>query len=166
MQGFSSKINGTDCRITRCGYTGEDGFEISCDSPKSVEKILENVDIKWAGLAERDILRLEGGMCLYGNDLTEETTPYSARLMWLVNKRRRNDCVFPGAEIILNELENKRPNSGVFRVGLTKTSAGRALRAGMDVYDKDMARKVGTVTSGSPSVNVSGVESVAQAYAA
>ena len=165
MDGFTAKINNHTCRITRCGYTGEDGFEISCDSVESVEALLSSADLKWAGLAERDVLRLEGGMCLYGNDLTEDTTPYSARLMWLVNKERRKDCKFPGAEKILKELEDKKPESGAFRVGLIKSSGGRALRAGMDVYDEGMTKIIGSTTSGSPCANVEGVESIAQAYA-
>lgn len=165
MQATSAKIDNINCRITRCGYTGEDGFEISVDHPSAVETLLKSDDkLKWAGLAERDILRLEGGMCLYGNDISESTTPYSARLLWTIAKARRAAADFKGADKILQEISNKSPESNSFRVGLVKETAGRAIRAGMEVYADDLKTKIGTVTSGSPSANVQGVESVGQAY--
>ena len=172
MDGADVEISGMMCRVTRCGYTGEDGFEISCLNSKVVEEILkigkeehEN-DIAWAGLGERDILRLEGGMCLYGNDINETTSPYSARLLWTVAKNRRTKADFPGAEILLNEIANKTPSNNQFRVGLAKKTKGRAIRAGMDIYNETLDRKIGHVTSGSKAANLDPekVDSIGQAY--
>jgi len=165
MDGIVAKINGFDCRITRCGYTGEDGFEISCSSPKSVEAIF-NLDsnVKWAGLGERDILRLEGGMCLYGNDIDETTSPYSARLLWTVAKNRRKKADFPGAEILLNEVATKTPINNKFRVGLTKNTSGRAMKQGMDIYTPDLKKKIGNITSGSIAANCENLHCIGQGY--
>lgn len=95
-------------RITRCGYTGEDGFEISMpakDGVKIAKELLNNESVKLAGLGARDSLRLEAGLCLYGNDITPETTPIDAALTWLVAKRRRTTADFPGAETILKQIK-------------------------------------------------------------
>ena len=74
-------------------------------------------------------------MCLYGNDIDESTTPYSARLLWTVAKSRRNASDFYGADILNEEVSNKTPNSGKFRVGIAKSAKkGRAIREGMDLY--------------------------------
>merc|ERR1719219_111193 len=136
MQGITSKIDDNLVRITRCGYTGEDGFEISFENGAGVEKLFNSSeDLKWAGLGERDILRLEGGMCLYGNDIDETTTPYSARLLWTVAKSRRTASDFFGADILNEEVSNKTPKSEKFRVGIAKSDKkGRAIREGMDLY--------------------------------
>lgn len=170
MDGITANIAGKSARITRCGYTGEDGFEISCTSPEIVENILkigQSNNLQWAGLGERDILRLEGGMCLYGNDINEQTSAYAARLLWTVNKSRRAAADFPGAELLLKEIEEKTPKIGQFRVGLAKFSKGRALRTGQDLYNEDLSEKIGYVTSGSQHANCSeesGIQSIGQAY--
>lgn len=165
MDGIDAKINDINCRITRCGYTGEDGFEISCENSNAVESLLNSDDnLKWAGLGERDILRLEGGMCLYGNDIDETTSPYSARLLWTIAKSRRIKNDFIGASKINEEIKTKTPNNKMFRVGLAKTSSGRAIRAGMDVYTTDLSRKIGRVTSGTPVANASDIYAIGQAY--
>lgn len=96
-----------NCRITRCGYTGEDGVEISVPPEAAadiVEKLLVSSKgaLKLAGLGARDSLRLEAGLCLYGNDMDENKNPIEASLAWLVAKRRRLAADFPGAENILN----------------------------------------------------------------
>ena len=136
MDGVTTEIDGSLVRITRCGYTGEDGFEISFENGNGVEKLINSSEeLRWAGLGERDILRLEGGMCLYGNDINEETTAYSARLLWTVAKIRRENSDFIGSDVLNEEVENKTPRSGKFRVGIAKNvKKGRAIREGMDLY--------------------------------
>merc|ERR1719219_1664163 len=108
MDGVYTTLANVPCRITRCGYTGEDGFEISIEHPKAAEALINsNENLKWAGLGERDILRLEGGMCLYGNDINETTSAYSARLLWTVAKSRRAAADFWGADLLLDEISKK-----------------------------------------------------------
>ncbi|XP_036842838.1 aminomethyltransferase, mitochondrial-like [Oncorhynchus mykiss] len=106
------------CRLTCCGYTGEDGVEISV--PKSgvvavTEHLLANSEVKLAGLGARDSLRLEAGLCLYGNDIDESTTPVEATLLWTIGKRRRQANDFPSAEIILPQIKARK------RVGLVSS---------------------------------------------
>jgi aminomethyltransferase len=139
-----------NCRITRCGYTGEDGFEISIPADKGTfiaETLLDSKagNVKLAGLGARDSLRLEAGLCLYGSDIDETTTPIEAGLAWLVAKRRRSEANFPGAETILNQLKN-----GVARrrVGISMKS-GPPARHGVEVFVNDA--KIGEITSGCPS---------------
>lgn len=90
MNGLYSRLFGVDdCRITRCGYTGEDGFEISIPRKSSVEvaeQILSQSEVELAGLGARDSLRLEAGLCLYGNDMDETKTPVEANLTWCIGK--------------------------------------------------------------------------------
>ena len=96
------------CRINRSGYTGEDGFEISIPnaSAECVAKALLSSGVaQMAGLGARDSLRLEAGLCLYGNDIDEQTTPIEADLAWTIGKRRRQLADFPGAKVILEQLE-------------------------------------------------------------
>lgn len=165
MDGVNTTLAGIPCRLTRCGYTGEDGFEISVEHPDAVKALLSSSsDLKWAGLGERDILRLEGGMCLYGNDITESTTPYSARLLWTVAKSRRKACDFAGADVLNKEVQAKTPGSGKFRVGLAKKSTkGRAIREGMDLWTADLSENVGKVCSGAVAANCD-FHSIGQAY--
>lgn len=139
----------TGCRITRCGYTGEDGFEISIPANQSehvVKLLLENPDVKLAGLGARDSLRLEAGLCLYGSDINSNTTPVEAALTWLVAKRRRELKNFPGAEQILQQIKE---GSKTKRVGVTTTS-GPPPRHGAKILSED-GRVLGDVTSGCPS---------------
>merc|ERR1719219_1165634 len=165
MDGVYTTLAGTNCRITRCGYTGEDGFEISVEHPDAVEALYGSSDaLKWAGLGERDILRLEGGMCLYGNDINESTTPYSARLLWTVAKSRRKANDFFGADVLNQEVSAKVPKSGKFRVGLSKSEQkGRAIREGMDLYTADLSRQIGSICSGASAANCD-YHSIGQAY--
>ncbi|KAL2756196.1 hypothetical protein ACRALDRAFT_1063794 [Sodiomyces alcalophilus JCM 7366] len=145
--------------ISRGGYTGEDGFEISFESPggEAVElatTMLETAGpekLRLAGLGARDSLRLEAGMCLYGNEISDETTPVDAGLGWLVAKERRSaDAGFHGAEVIAAQLVPKsKGGAGVERrrIGLVvKVPA----REGAELFTKE-GEKVGVVTSGSPS---------------
>lgn len=109
------------CWAQRSGYTGEDGFEISVPAEKAVklaEAFLANQDVKLCGLGARDSLRLEAGLCLYGHDINDTTTPKSANLVWAVPKARRQKGGFLGSDIILAEI-NKPTETATRRVGLT-----------------------------------------------
>ncbi|KDR19910.1 aminomethyltransferase, mitochondrial [Zootermopsis nevadensis] len=147
------------CRITRCGYTGEDGVEISIPADQAVkvaELLLasEVALVKPAGLGARDSLRLEAGMCLYGNDIDHTITPVEAGLSWLVAKRRRTTADFPGATVITDQLRDGPKRK---RVGLT--SRGPSARAGaavLDLTDTSDDDIVGYVTSGCPSPSLGG----------
>lgn len=101
-------VDGCPLAVTRCGYTGEDGFEItvpSVDADRMARALLAENEVKPAGLGARDTLRLEAGLCLYGNDIDETTTPVEAGLSWSIGKRRRSEGGFPGDRIIQNQLE-------------------------------------------------------------
>ncbi|KAI6220885.1 Aminomethyltransferase [Aphelenchoides fujianensis] len=106
MQTAKAKVFGVEnCRITRCGYTGEDGFEIRVparDAKDLMDRIMNfhRVTARLAGLGARNVLRLEAGLCLYGDDITDDTTPNEAGLNFVVAKRRRETLGFPGAERI------------------------------------------------------------------
>lgn len=137
------------CRITRCGYTGEDGFEISIPSRKVtdiVETLLQNDTVKLAGLGARDSLRLEAGLCLYGNDITEHTTPIEATLTWLIAKRRREFGNFPGAKTILAQIKDGCQQK---RVGLLLGS-GPPARHNAPIFNSEGNKQIGMVTSGCP----------------
>ncbi|XP_062970546.1 aminomethyltransferase, mitochondrial isoform X2 [Cynocephalus volans] len=136
------------CRVTRCGYTGEDGVEISVPASGAVHlatALLENPEVKLAGLAARDSLRLEAGLCLYGNDIDEHTTPVEGSLSWTLGKRRRAAMDFPGAKVIVSQLKGKVQRR---RVGLM--CEGAPMRAHSPILSTD-GTKIGTVTSGCPS---------------
>lgn len=136
------------CRVTRCGYTGEDGVEISVPSASVValaEKLLTNAEVKLAGLGARDSLRLEAGLCLYGNDIDENTTPVEASLVWTIGKRRRQQRDFPGAEIVVPQIKAKTQRK---RVGVLST--GPPVRQHTPILAPD-GRVIGEITSGCPS---------------
>jgi len=139
-------IAGTECWVTRSGYTGEDGFEISILAHQAehvAEALLAEPETTPAGLAARDTLRLEAGLCLYGNDIDETTTPIEASLAWTIGKRRRRQGGFPGAGIVQNQLAQ---GPARHRVGLRPEGRAPA-RAGTEILDKhgDLA---GHITSG------------------
>uniref|UniRef100_A0A5F8GAQ0 Aminomethyltransferase, mitochondrial n=1 Tax=Monodelphis domestica TaxID=13616 RepID=A0A5F8GAQ0_MONDO len=136
------------CRVTRCGYTGEDGVEISVPAEKAVhlaEALLKNQEVKLAGLAARDSLRLEAGLCLYGNDIDERTTPVEGSLGWTLGKRRRAAMDFPGAAIVVPQIKGKLTRK---RVGLTST--GAPIRQHSLIMNTEGA-VIGEITSGCPS---------------
>ena len=146
MQTMITEINGVECRISRLGYTGEDGFEISIPEDKAVEicrAFLAHDDCEPVGLGARDSLRLESGLCLYGNDIDNSTSPVEASLTWAMQKRRREEGGFPGAERIQRDLAE-----GVSKklVGIKPTGRAPA-RAGVEVQDAD-GNTIGSITSG------------------
>ncbi|UYV65659.1 AMT [Cordylochernes scorpioides] len=148
-----------DCRVTRCGYTGEDGVELSVPASKAchiVETLLQHEDVKLAGLGARDSLRLEAGLCLYGHDISEDTTPVEASLAWTIGKRRRTEANFPGADVILAQLKNKPEKR---RVGLKST--GAVPREGTQLQT-EAGQSLGSVTSGCPSPELK--TNIAMAY--
>jgi len=107
METTVADINGVSCRISRLGYTGEDGYEISipeADAEAVARAFLAHDDCEPAGLGARDSLRLEAGLCLYGNDIDQSTSPIEASLAWAIQKRRKEEGGFPGAERIQREL--------------------------------------------------------------
>ncbi len=145
-------LDGSSCWISRSGYTGEDGYEISVpegDVVDLVNKLLKHPDVEAIGLGARDSLRLEGGLCLYGHDIDTTTTPVEAGLTWGMQKARRSGGAreggFPGAETILSELNNGASRK---RVGLLPE--GRApMREGVPLYaSNEGGDQIGTITSG------------------
>jgi len=152
MSAGAFRIDGVTAWISRSGYTGEDGFEISVPA-REVRRVAERIaaepEVKPAGLGARDSLRLEAGLPLYGHDLDEHRTPIEADLAFAISKRRRAEGGFPGSERILKELEE---GPIVKRVGLA-IEGRQPVREGAMVVDGE-GNEVGTVTSGgfSPSL--------------
>jgi glycine cleavage system T protein (aminomethyltransferase) len=159
MDAGPRRVAGFDCFVSRSGYTGEDGFEISvpaADAEALATKLLDNPDVLPIGLGARDSLRLEAGLCLYGHDIDTTTTPAEAALEWSVQKSRRTGGAraggFPGADKILAQLDKGAARR---RVGLR--AEGRApVREGAPLFaDATTAEPIGKVTSGGfgPSLN-------------
>jgi aminomethyltransferase len=142
-----------ECLISRSGYTGEDGFEISVPNDtveKFAKALLAEPEVEPIGLGARDSLRLEAGLCLYGHDLDPVTSPVEASLVWAVGKRRRAEGGFIGAGKVQEQLAK-----GVTRKRVGIKPEGKALaRENTDIVDES-GRKIGTVTSGGfgPSVD-------------
>lgn len=145
-------IAGVSCLISRSGYTGEDGFEISAprrDAEKLARTLLQDPAVMLIGLGARDSLRIEAGLCLYGSDIDESTTPVEAGLEWAIQKVRRLGGAragnFPGADMVLEQIERGAPR---YRVGL-KPRQRTPVRAGVLLYaDASTSQSVGTITSG------------------
>ena len=145
---------------TRCGYTGEDGFEILVPAEHGeafANRLLEDARVKPIGLGARDSLRLEGGMCLYGHDIDTTKTPVSASLSWMISNARRERGDFPGAARILGELKDGVPSK---RVGIRPLGRAPA-REGTEIQNVD-GETVGVITSGGFGPTVNGP--VAQGY--
>ena len=153
------KVAGFDCFVSRSGYTGEDGFEISIPAGHAealVEMLLENGDVLPIGLGARDSLRLEAGLCLYGHDIDTLTTPVEAALEWSVQKSRRTGGAraggFPGADVILPQFEKGASRR---RVGLRPEGRAPVREGAMLFSESDSSEPIGKVTSGGfgPSLN-------------
>ncbi len=159
MQGARVQLSGIDCLVTRSGYTGEDGFEISVPNAQCealAKALLAAPNVQAIGLGARDSLRLEAGLCLYGHDLDTTTTPVEAALTWAIQKVRRTGGAraggFPGADVILGQLDDptrvKRKRVGI------KPDGRAPIREGVELQN-EQGQKIGIVTSGgfAPSVN-------------
>lgn len=151
-------IGDVDCFVSRSGYTGEDGFEISIDSTYAqplCKQILASKKVKWAGLGARDSLRLEAGLCLYGNELNENISPVQAGLVWTISKSRRCGGIkeggFLGAEAIFSEIARTPKRCRVAFV----VEHRAPVRRGAKIID-NLGDVIGVVTSGgfSPTLGV------------
>lgn len=155
-------LDGVPAFVTRSGYTGEDGFEISvpaADAEKLARRLLAEPEVAPIGLGARDSLRLEAGLCLYGHDIDAGTTPIEADLGWVVSKRRREEGGYPGADVVARQLETPPER---LRVGIRPE--GRApVREGAAILDANGA-SIGVVTSGGFGPTVGGP--VAMGYVA
>ncbi|WP_435661662.1 glycine cleavage system aminomethyltransferase GcvT [Leisingera caerulea] len=162
METTVADIDGAECRISRLGYTGEDGYEISipeADAIRISKLFLAHDDCEPAGLGARDSLRLEAGLCLYGNDIDQSTSPIEASLSWAIQKRRKEDGGFPGAARIQKELA-EGPSKKL--VGI-KPEGRAPARQGVEVQSEG-GDTLGTITSGSFGPTVGGP--VAMGYVA
>ena len=153
MNGGEFEYDNSNIYITRSGYTGEDGFEISLEN-KKVEKFVDqliNYGAKLIGLGARDTLRLEAGLCLYGNDLDEKTSPIEANLKWAIPKSRV-DSDYPGSNIIKKQIYD---GVKTLRVGI-KPETRVIARGNTKIFDQNN-KEIGKVTSGTfgPSVECS-----------
>ena len=159
MDAGPRRVDGIDCFVSRSGYTGEDGFEISVPAEQAealAKALLDNSDVLPIGLGARDSLRLEAGLCLYGHDIDTTTTPVEGALEWSIQKSRRNGGAraggFPGADKILRAVRQGAPRR---RVGL-KPEGRAPVREGAALFaDATSSEPIGTVTSGGfgPSLN-------------
>ena len=153
MNGGEFEHDNSNIYITRSGYTGEDGFEISMDNQKAEKfvDLLINYGAKLIGLGARDTLRLEAGLCLYGNDLDEKTSPIEANLKWAIPKSRV-DSDYPGSDIIKKQIDD---GVKTLRVGI-KPETRVIARGNTKIFDQN-DKEIGKVTSGTfgPSVECS-----------
>ena len=152
MTGMPVSWQGADLYITRSGYTGEDGFEISLPANAAeafARALLAQPEVKPIGLGARNSLRLEAGLCLYGNDIDTTTTPVEANLNWALQKVRRSGGAraggFPGADKVLAQLDGSQPAQRL-RVGLVAQERV-PVREHVELHNAD-GQKVGEVTSG------------------
>jgi aminomethyltransferase len=164
MGGNVFMLGGSRCLVTRSGYTGEDGFEISVPADEAValaEALLADGEVKPAGLGARDTLRLEAGLPLYGHDITTTTSPVEAGLAWAIQKVRRPGGAraggYPGADVIGSHLGGAAPSRRVGLVGLERVP----VREGAPIVDAQ-GHRLGTVTSGTLAPTVD--KPVAMAY--
>ena len=152
MNGGYFDFEGNKIYITRSGYTGEDGFEISIPNTnvENFIKLLSDKGAKPIGLGARDTLRLEAGLCLYGHELNQNINPIQANLKWAISKRRREEGGFKGWENIKKDLQN-----GVSKIRIGVKPSGRIIaREGTKIFSSSN-EEIGVITSGTfgPSVN-------------
>jgi aminomethyltransferase len=146
MTAMETTLAGCKCLVTRSGYTGEDGFEISLPAAGAAgiaEMLLARPEVRPIGLGARDSLRLEAGLCLHGHDIDETTTPIEAALAWTIGNRRRAEGGFPGAAVVLRQLAEGAVRS---RVGIRPD--GRAPAREDTPVVNTAGEKIGRVTSG------------------
>ena len=154
------RLHDVSCLVSRSGYSGEDGYEITVPSDMAediAKRLLEHPDVEPIGLGARDSLRLEAGLCLYGNDIDTTTTPVEAALVWAIQKARKSGGIraggFPGATRILAELDNGATRR---RVGL-KPDGKAPVRGQAKLYaDQEGKTEIGEVTSGGFGPSVEG----------
>ena len=151
MDAVKIELAGVECYVSRSGYTGEDGYEISVPAAQAADlasQLLATDEVEWIGLGARDSLRLECGLCLYGHDLDPTTTPVEASLLWGISKNRRSDGEraggFPGSDLILEQIKTKNVNRK--RIGLIGQSKA-PVREGTKLFDAQ-DNEIGIVTSG------------------
>lgn len=154
MSALTTSFEGTSVFISRTGYTGEDGFELILESSfaqQFFQELLNQPEVKPIGLGARDSLRLEAGLCLYGHDIIQVTTPVMAGLTWAIGKRRRLEGGFPGADIILSEITTGVKQKRIGFIPQTKAIA----REGCTIHTNE-GQIVGKITSGthSPSLGI------------
>ncbi|MBY0512261.1 MAG: glycine cleavage system aminomethyltransferase GcvT [Rhodospirillaceae bacterium] len=147
------KFDGTDVRLFRSGYTGEDGYEIAipaADAERIAKLLLAEPGVQPIGLGARDSLRLEAGLCLYGSDIDTTTTPTEAALNWVIGARRRVEGGFPGADKVLEQVSRGAPRK---RVGIKPL--GKAPARGHTEIQDGNGKRIGEITSGGfgPSFN-------------
>ena len=144
MNGDKFSYKGKDVYITRSGYTGEDGFEISISNEfvEDFAKKLISQNVKPIGLGARDTLRLEAGLCLYGHDINKSTSPIEANLKWAISKRRREEGGFVGYQKIKSDLNGKLSR---LRVGI-KPEGKIIAREGVKVFSDD-GNEIGSITT-------------------
>jgi aminomethyltransferase len=167
MTALSTRFDGIECHISRSGYTGEDGYEVSVKALRVraiVERLIVEPEVKLAGLGARDSLRLEAGFCLYGHDIDTTTSPIEAGLVWSIARRRREEGGFPGAQRIIAELREgpQRRRVGLLPQGRLPAREGSEIRTAEGT-------PIGKVTSGGYGATVGGpiaMGYVAQAFSA
>jgi len=146
MTQIATQFDAIPCLVSRSGYSGEDGYEISVKAEKVAvlfERLIAHEEVKPIGLGARDSLRLEAGLCLYGHELDPTTSPIEAAIQWSIQKRRREEGGFPGFERIKRELAE-----GPRRKHVGLLPEGRApAREGTEITDSH-GTKIGIVTSG------------------
>jgi aminomethyltransferase len=154
MSAAEVEFEGRKCLVTRSGYTGEDGFEVSLPASAAegfARSLLAEPEVLPVGLGARDSLRLEAGLCLYGHDIDETTTPVEADLAWTIGKRRRAGGGFPGAATLLRQLREAPARK---RVGIRPN--GRAPAREDTVIADPEGNRIGHVTSGGFGPSVGG----------
>jgi aminomethyltransferase len=154
MSTMRTTFDGVEIHVSRSGYTGEDGFEISVEADYAEQvarALLAEREVLPIGLGARDSLRLEAGLCLYGHDIGETTSPVEAGLTWAIGKRRKLARDFPGAARITYELHSGTKRK---RVGIRPADKAPA-REGTEVLDRD-GQPIGIITSGGFGPSVGG----------
>jgi aminomethyltransferase len=152
MSAADVTVDGIPCFVTRSGYTGEDGYEISCPGEAAeglARRLLAEEELEPIGLGARDSLRLEAGLCLYGHDIDTTTTPIEAALLWSIGKRRREEGGFPGDAVIQAQIRDGAPRR---RVGIQPE--GRAPAREHTAVHSLGGAAIGEVTSGGFGPNV------------